>query len=914
MKKKLVLLLAAALLLPLAVSVWPRLAAEELSMKDRGTVAKLDSIMQGFYLAPQPEKVDEFLKLAAECKAIGNAGARCAGMVFLGEIFRRNPQHLRRWTGISGSDAFKGLVLSALYYANTPESTAVGRELSGDAGFGSVPSRDASEFPPERFPTEMLDGCWGGFFATGERRYVDAVIKVALLPEEPTKINLTERSAVWSLLSLMEKHPKVKEYFREYLRGVYPQTRYALAKRISESMQRELLGKVLITDEAKDADDTEAQKRRPFSAVREAARLKPDFFAAVEKEMPSCQSDFIARLQPLVVKEVLRRFPELSAEEAGKIALGHITLRDATVPRKFPFDETGGFLNFYAISKYVGDLKHPITQRQEKMFLDYGLKLAAKYPDELVVAQMVLRECGAAYAISRFEPKMLKRRRVHPYLEMMLMGDYWRNRAWRERGGGYADTVPTHGWQSFRENLNKARAFYERAWQQYPRAPEAPARMVGLTGALSGGDGEMILWLNRALAAQKDYPEAASLFAWYSRPRWGGSAAQLLADAKAFLRQRKADPVLAYNGLLLLEAFLSETPFIDGIRYFRGEANYEEVKELFENLAEAAPLTPAQKLFFGTVALLADDHETADEIAASLSAEEVAAAPKNLRRRTIPAIGWIDFPALNRALNRAHFKSELFRAVYTKNADAVAALLKPVIAKTSDSADKQSLIDFYIMLKGDLDLTSYARGVPAFIRLCGEFDEAAEQVALVRELTAKGIDIRSGADCDRALRKAAAMGDEGAKRIALIREAVAMGTDVNVLSPRGTVSPLYYALRSKVSGELLEILLAAKVDPYVMWGDHTPLDYAVHANFPPERIRRFLESGVDPNRKYNKTFTPLHASFRNLEGTKLLVEFGARLNEVSEFGHTPLDLAEKMGSAEVVRFLRSKGAKRAREL
>jgi len=148
----------------------------------------------------------------------------------------------------------------------------------------------------------------------------------------------------------------------------------------------------------------------------------------------------------------------------------------------------------------------------------------------------------------------------------------------------------------------------------------------------------------------------------------------------------------------------------------------------------------------------------------------------------------------------------------------------------------------------------------------------------------------------------------------LIKEMIVLGTDVNICSPTGARRPLFYAMRDKKSGELLDLLLEAGADPNAMWGEHTPLDYSCRYRFPAARIRRLLQAGADPNKKYRKSFTPLHASVGNPEGTKLLVEFGAKLNEVTEFGHTPLDLAEKTGSVEVARFLRSKGAKRASEL
>ena len=889
-------------------------AAEGAPISAQEAAMRADEIMQNFYLSPQPEKIDEFLELLSGVAPVRLRRSLGCNTTFLGEAFRRYPQQLPKWAKLPGRDDFRETLFRALSYADSDEARQAARALPLKIRL-RVPFgvRNVRATPVEKCTPATVDACWGGFFGSGDVEYVDTVIRAAFQPEKPGERDLTRRAALWSLLHLSGKHPRIETILKERLRQAPEGARNAVAEETSEKRQRELLGEVLITDEKKDENDTEKQKRKPFSAVRESTRLKPEFFAAVKAEKPSTQSDYIARLKPPVVREVRRRFPEVSEAEAEKIALGHITHRDIMTPRKSPVEEDS-FLNFYAVCKYADD--HRLTSRQRKMFVGYALKLAAKYPGEPVVAQMVYRELRAAAVFGSFDPKMLKNRRVHPYLELLLSGEYHHSQAWKQRGGGYADTVSTHGWQGFREHLNKARTLYERAWREYPRLPEAPARMVGIAGASSGCDGEEVVWLKRALSAQKDYYDAVDDFAWYSRPRWVGSAAQLLADAKAFLNQREDDPLLAYNGLFLLQTFLSEIPFIDSIRYFRGEKNYAEVKGLFDELEKVAPPDHVQILFLGAAALLADDHETADQVAASLKAESADAVILNPRRIAVPMIEWIDFPALNRALNRTKLKSRLFRAVYYQNANAAAELLKTAIAQVPDRADKQALIDFYILLKGDLDRTYFRRPMPAFIRLCAEFDGAARQLKMAKEIEDKMAELGVlGTCCDEVLRKLKRINRKAERKVALIREVVAMGTDVNVLSPLGTIRPLYYALRSEESGELLSILLAAKADPYALLeGQHTPLDYAVHRRFPPERIREFLESGVDPNRKYNRTFTPLHAAFRNLEGTKLLVEFGAKLNEVSEYGHTPLDLAEKMGSAEVARYLRSKGAKHASEL
>ena len=103
MKKRILVIALAAVCCMLRLS-----GADEMSMADRHTAAKLDSLMQGFYLDPSPEKVEEFLKLSAEFKPVGNRGADSCKTVFLGELFRRQRAFLCQ--SRQGVDALELLV------------------------------------------------------------------------------------------------------------------------------------------------------------------------------------------------------------------------------------------------------------------------------------------------------------------------------------------------------------------------------------------------------------------------------------------------------------------------------------------------------------------------------------------------------------------------------------------------------------------------------------------------------------------------------------------------------------------------------------------------------------------------------------------------------------------------------------
>jgi len=114
------------------------------------------------------------------------------------------------------------------------------------------------------------------------------------------------------------------------------------------------------------------------------------------------------------------------------------------------------------------------------------------------------------------------------WLALVVQGEYEIDRAWEERGTGYANTVREQGWKGFEEHLDQARSALTRAWKLHPDRPLAAAQMVKVSMGQSGAE-EMRLWFDRAVSAQIDYPQAWSSFRWGLRPRWHGSHEALLA-------------------------------------------------------------------------------------------------------------------------------------------------------------------------------------------------------------------------------------------------------------------------------------------------------------------------------------------------------------------------------------------------
>jgi len=111
---------------------------------------------------------------------------------------------------------------------------------------------------------------------------------------------------------------------------------------------------------------------------------------------------------------------------------------------------------------------------------------------------------------------------LDPWIEHVIKGRYHLGVAWEARGGGWASTVTSEGWQVFAKELKTAEEHLVEAHQLHPDFPEAAATMIAVSMA---GSSELSPreWFDRAVAAQFDYQPAYTSLLWALRPRWGGS-------------------------------------------------------------------------------------------------------------------------------------------------------------------------------------------------------------------------------------------------------------------------------------------------------------------------------------------------------------------------------------------------------
>ncbi|HVX62808.1 MAG TPA: hypothetical protein VHC19_19470 [Pirellulales bacterium] len=191
-----------------------------------------------------------------------------------------------------------------------------------------------------------------------------------------------------------------------------------------------------------------------------------------------------------------------------------------------------------AIERIVKAVSGPLTDEQRRWRL---LRISDDLSGPLGrYAEPLFQALGAASDADR-------------WLVQVLLARAHVNLAWRERGGGYADTVAEKGWQSFGDHLTKARSLLLQAWKERPDLPDAALDLIRVTMGADGVAGEDCrFWFDRAVAADFDLPEAYRALLWSMRPRWGGSYPEMIRFGRECLSTGRFDstvPWVYHNAL-----------------------------------------------------------------------------------------------------------------------------------------------------------------------------------------------------------------------------------------------------------------------------------------------------------------------------------------------------------------------------
>jgi hypothetical protein len=198
---------------------------------------------------------------------------------------------------------------------------------------------------------------------------------------------------------------------------------------------------------------------------------------------------------------------------------GYDVSKHRAYPRFYATVSLAGYLD--RGSSHFEDLEQSALRLLKQGFAD-GSFIPVDQPE---IAEFLINTWGNAFfkrsadAICRIVEDA---GRDYEWLALVLEGEHHISEAWKARGGGYANTVSSDGWQRFHRHLGSAREALTKAWEKQPELPIAPCRMI----YVSLGDSdleEMRRWFDHTVAAQIDYNEAWANLRWGMRPRWYGS-------------------------------------------------------------------------------------------------------------------------------------------------------------------------------------------------------------------------------------------------------------------------------------------------------------------------------------------------------------------------------------------------------
>jgi hypothetical protein len=180
-------------------------------------------------------------------------------------------------------------------------------------------------------------------------------------------------------------------------------------------------------------------------------------------------------------------------------------------------------------------------------------------------------------------------------------------RAWKARGGGYANTVTDEGWKVFREHQLKAWSLMRAA--EHVGAVDAALynEMLKSCQDLEKPRAELDAILGKLVALDPGFDHAYISVANYLRPRWHGSAEELHEFAlRATEQSRPAMGPIMYARIAIVVALQERSRIATDYPF-----EYKRLKEAFHELDHRYPNSGRTVNFYAWFALTYGDTATA---------------------------------------------------------------------------------------------------------------------------------------------------------------------------------------------------------------------------------------------------------------------------------------------------------------
>jgi hypothetical protein len=184
---------------------------------------------------------------------------------------------------------------------------------------------------------------------------------------------------------------------------------------------------------------------------------------------------------------------------------------------------------------------------------------------------------------------------------------YWRAYAWDARGSGYVDSVTNEGWKLFGERLGKADTILRES-EPYASSNPLWGQLFLATGLDLGWPQEkMLREFTRLSQRYEGYEPIYWVMVRSLLPSYGGDWLQVNLFIRGMLKASKASDDYASYAALYWRAYTVQRPanlFQDSF------ADWQEMKQGFEELARRYPHSAFTLNNFAAAACMADDKQT----------------------------------------------------------------------------------------------------------------------------------------------------------------------------------------------------------------------------------------------------------------------------------------------------------------
>jgi hypothetical protein len=178
-----------------------------------------------------------------------------------------------------------------------------------------------------------------------------------------------------------------------------------------------------------------------------------------------------------------------------------------------------------------------------------------------------------------------------------IKGKFHYKFAWRARGGGYANSVTTEGWQGFNKELAVAEAAFRKAWSLNPKDARIPTEMIEMAVSQQKDRKEMELWFQRAMQLDTNNYAACANKLRYLSPKWYGSCEDMVAFGHECISSNWGGRV----PLIVVDAYYDCAQFMDEqarAAYWHQPDVWPDIKSAYEKFFELNPNAKSFRYYY----------------------------------------------------------------------------------------------------------------------------------------------------------------------------------------------------------------------------------------------------------------------------------------------------------------------------